>query len=635
MKNNETFETLLSRAYNSANLKKLAIILVFAGIIICTIPLLPPVQNALFSFIDANISRKGSGGAFESRLRSLLSLPFFGLVVFIFAVCCLFSKTIAAFMENEKNTRLIVTASTGIGVLLMGFISIFSYQHGWQWLNSDYSSEMVLGKLLADESTFVSRNWHYSTEIRLIYQTIFTMPLFKILGHYENWALIRALNILLNNIVLILSYLFMTRQMKMQLKWIIITSLFLLIPVSTSYWGIVTFGGYYIFFIAQLFCCLGLFIGLINNDGTAKKTLPGFILFTILSFALGIQGIRALLCVHIPLLIACVCLYARDARKKSFPMFLGCYGFVVCCIGFAANYLLHFWYSFHSFDNMRLENLFDQFFPKLGQSLVFLAGFFGLSFRSSLLSAHGLFSIIAIIGTSLLFCYVFKSLRQFQLKDDTTGKQAEYQFMPLFFIVSVIFNIFVFIIVDENIINKYFIPFMVLYIPLAAILFQHTEKRYGHLKRTAIISGIVLFIFGQSYLSFQSMAVLNVNDTRKGYIQHLLDNRLEHGFATFWNANVTTELSNGKLELTGIEFDGLKPDTNIQFHFYKWLNPVKFFNPSYHSGESFLLLTRSEWEMVQAAEHPFAQLQPDYEDSGFIIIKYPSAEIIYREVLDN
>jgi hypothetical protein len=629
MKNNETFEMLLTQIYHSARLRKLAIILVFAGIVICTIPLLPPVQNALFSFIDTNISRKGSGGTFENRLRSLLSLPFFGLVVFIFALCCLFSKTIAAFLENDKNTRLIVTASAGIGVLLMGFVSIFSYQHGWQWLDSDHASEMVLGKLLADENVFVSRNWHYSTEIRLIYQTIFTLPLFKLFGRYENWALIRALNILLNNLTLVLSYLYMTRQMKIQLKWIGITVLFLIAPLSARYWDVVTFGGYYVFFIAQFFCCLGLFISLANHTGTAKKALPDFILFTVLSFVLGIQGIRALLCVYIPLLIACVCLYARDARKKSFPLFLGCYGFVVCCVGFAANYLLHFWYSFHSFDNMRLENLFDQFFPKLGQSLVYLTGFFGLSVGSSLLSAHGLFSIIAIIGTFLLFWYVFKSFRQLHLKDDTTEKQTEYQFMPVFFIVSVIFNIFVFVIVDENIINKYFIPFMVLYIPLAAILFQHTEKGYGYLKRTAVISGIVLFVFGQSYLNFQSMAVLNVNDARKGYIQYLLDNRLEYGFATFWNANVTTELSNGKIELASL------PDTGLQFHIWSWLNPVKFFNPFYHPGESFLLLTHAEWELAQETGRSFTHFQPDYEDNGFIIIRYPSAETIHLEVLDN
>ena len=617
MKNNETPEMLLTQVYHSAKLKKLIMILVFTGIIICVIPLLPPVQNALISFVAER--RSGTGGELESKLRSLLSLPFLGLVVLVMALCCLFSKTIATFLENAKNTRLIVVLTAGILTLLLCFVSVFSYQHGWQWLTSDHSSEMVLGKLLADENTFVSRNWHYSTEIRLIYQTIFIMPLFKILGHYENWALIRSLSILFSNMVLILSYLFMAKQMKIPLKQIVITSLFLIMPVSIGYWDIVTFGGYYIFFIAQLFCCLGLFKRLTNHSGTVKKALPGFILFTILSFTLGIQGIRSLLCVHIPLLIACIYIYTKDTQKKSFPLFLGCYGFVMCCAGFAANYLLHFWYSFHSFENMRLTNLGVEFLPKLGQSLAALAGFFGFSAGSLLLSAHGLFSMAAIIGTFLLFLAVIKSSR----------------FIPVFFIVSVVFNICVFIVVNESITGRYFIPFMVLYIPLVAILFQYVEKEYSHLKRIAIISGIVLFIFGQGYINFQSIARQNVNTIRKGYIQYLLDNRLDYGFATFWNANVTTELSNGKIELAGLESHGLNPDTDYRFHIQGWLNPVKFYNSSFHQGESFLLLSRTEWELAQATGRSFVQLQPDYEDSGFIIIRYPSAEIIHHEVLDN
>jgi len=304
--------------------------LVLAGLIICIIPLLPPVQNALFSFVDARTSgvNMRTSGSFYSRLMSLLSLPFFGLVVFLLTLCCMFSKTISAFLEDAKNARLITALAAGAGVLLLGFVSIFSYQYGWQWLNSDHSSEMVLGKLLADENTFVSRNWRYSTEIRLIYQTIFTMPLFKLMGRYENWALIRALNIFFNHLVLILSYLFMAKQMKIQTKWIYITSLFLIVPVSAVYWDIVSFGGYYIFFIAQLFCCLGLFVRLSRQAGTTKMTLIDFFLFTALSFMLGVQGIRSLLCVHIPLLITCVYCYSKTAEKKNFPLFLGCYGFV-------------------------------------------------------------------------------------------------------------------------------------------------------------------------------------------------------------------------------------------------------------------------------------------------------------------
>ena len=303
MKNSETPEMFLINFFNSVYLKKLAIILVLTGITICIIPLLPPVQNILFSFIKTYISRKGSGGIFESRLWSLLSLPFFGLVVFIFALFCLFSQKINLFLKNAKNTNQIIIFTIGIIIVLIGYIVFFSYQYGWQWLNSDHSSEMVLGKLLAHENAFVSRNWHYSTEIRLVYQTIFSMPLFKLFISHENWALIRSLTIFFNNIILFLSYLFMAKQIKIQEKWIWITSIFLFMPISSGYWDIVIFGGYYIFFIAQLFCCLGLFIKLICNVGTVKTILPGFVLFTILSFVLGIQGIRSLLCITIPILL--------------------------------------------------------------------------------------------------------------------------------------------------------------------------------------------------------------------------------------------------------------------------------------------------------------------------------------------
>src|SRR5215510_4765574 len=73
---NETPETLLTQAFKSAKLKKLAIVLVFAGILICIVPLLPQVQNLLILYTAS--LRGGTGNTFESGMRSLFSLPFFG-----------------------------------------------------------------------------------------------------------------------------------------------------------------------------------------------------------------------------------------------------------------------------------------------------------------------------------------------------------------------------------------------------------------------------------------------------------------------------------------------------------------------------------------------------------------------------
>jgi hypothetical protein len=635
MKLNETPETFLKNIYNSTNIKKFAIIFVLASIIICIVLMLTPVQKVLYSFIDKGTSGTGlrTSGTFENRLSSLLTLPFFVLIVLIFTLCCLFSKTIAAFLENSKNERSITVLAAGITILLLCYLSIFSFQKGWQFLNGSHAAEMVLGKLLSQENTFVSRNWRYSTEIRLIYQTLFTMPLFKLFTHNENWALIRSLNILLNNLVLILSYFFLARQLKIQKKWIFITAIFLIFPISLYHWDTVTFGGYYIFFIAQQFCCLGLFLKLFSHKSALKKSLSTFLLFTILSFVLGLQGIRSLLCIHIPILISCIYIYLKTLQKNKFTLFLGYYGFFISCAGFAGNNLLHFKYSFYSFDIMHLEDLSINFLPKFGQCLVSMMSFFGFTSEFSLLSAQGLFGVIAIIGMFLLFETVIKSL-YLKNKEKYQVNKPEFQFIQIFFICSVIFNISVFIIVNEEITVRYFVPFMMLYIPIIAIFFQISENKHRHLKHTALLFGIMLFLFGQSYLKIKYLTDLNVNSPRKNCIQFLLDNKLKYGFATFWNAKVLTELSNGKIELAGLEPEGLEPDKN-KFRLEGWLNPFNFYDPSFHQGESFLLLSRDDWELAQITGRAFSNTEPDYKDDYFIIKKYPSAQIIHLEVLDN
>lgn len=517
------------------------------------------------------------------------------------------------------------TAAVIILLLLLSFIGIFSYRYGWQWLDSDHSAEMVLGKLLAQENRFVSANWYYSNELRVIYQTIFTMPLFKLLGHLDNWALIRSLNIVLNNLVLIASYIFMVKQLQIQVKWILITSVFLLMPLSWSYWNVITFGGYYIFFIAQFFIVLGLFFKLTSSKRISKTNIISVILISLLSVMLGVQGIRAFFGLYLPLLVTCMYMRYKNTYKNKFILIPGGLSFISYCIGYVINTMLQNKYHFFSFEDMKLEDIFNNLFPKLGQSLACLAGFFGYSARSQIFSVNGVFSIAAIIAALVLFTAVYKTIR----KDKLHGK---HQFMVLFFAVTVICNIAVFIISDKSITRRYFEPFMIFYIPLTAILFNYAG-RINRVKRTAIVCGIILFVIGQGSLNYFNLKERDVNSARKDYIQYLLDNNLEYGFSTFWNSKVTTELSNGKIEVAGVEFvrSGRYP-LRVQ----EYLNPVSFKDPLYHSGESFLLLTPSEWDSIRNRSRNINRsASPDYQDDNFVIIRYPSSQIIHNELLGN
>ena len=551
--------------------------------------------------------------------------------------------------EKAGTTRLFLAVSIIVLALTLVFITVFSYRYGWQWIDSDSASEMILGKLLAAENTFVSGNWFYSTEIRLVYQTIFTMPLFKLLGRYDNWALIRALNILLNNLVLILSYFFMTKSMKIRTKWVLLSGIFLLMPLSVTYWDIVSFGGYYIFFIAQFFFCLGFFVrfafrggdsdsGQTHNgefSGTQKRSSwVSLIVFLLLSFALGVQTVRSLLIIYIPLLIACVYMWHHGKRPDALKrlLFPGFCGFAANCAGYSVNGLLHTWYSFKSYGSMRMDSLSDNFFPKLGENFAYLAGFFGFSAGTPFSSVRGLFCIAAIIGTILLFRGVYKAFRRAGAHNGAAGEISARQFIPVLFFVSAVFNIFIFIITNQPVEDRYLIPFMVLCFPVIAVFLEYAGKSYGNPKRAAIICGITLFIIGQGALNFQSMVTRDINTVRKGYIQYLVDNKLDYGFATYWNANVTTELSNGRIEMAGLE-SRIRSGANAnQFRILPLLIPKKYLDPLYHRGEAFLLLSSDEWDLVKGRSS-FSGRRPDYKDDNFVLFRYPSAQIIHRDVL--
>ena len=532
-------------------------------------------------------------------------------------------KSSGSRFENFVNSRLFSGILITIIVLLLGFISCFSYKYGWQWRDSDMSADIIHGKLLADENAFITSNWFYGNELRFIFQTIFFMPLFKLLGSYENWALVLSITIFLNNAVLILSCVFLMRQLKLKTNWILLSSLFLILPLTIEYWNIVTFGGSYILFIAQLFFFLGLYIRLRNQNGTTTAEIICYILYFAISFILGIEGIRSLIVIFIPLILMSVYLYFIEKNKHHF--FLSLYGFACCCAGYLANMFLHSKYSFYEYEKVRIDDLSASLFTKLCKCVAGVMNFFGFSSGKPVISVYGFFSFFAFIGALLLIRAIIRTLKPSKLK-------TNYNFLWIFFSAATLFNFFVFTFSEPAVMPRFFIPFMVLCIPLTAVLFEYAENTFSPLKRIAVIYGITLFISGQACLNFRDLTVIDVNSARKPYLQYLLDNELEYGFATYWNANITTELSNGKVEVAGLDPRLRSGSNRNQLRIIDTLSPKKYFDPGYHSGEAFMLFTREEWGTVRSRLP--AGTKPDFDDGNFIVIRYPSAEIIHSEIVD-
>jgi hypothetical protein len=191
-----------------------------------------------------------------------------------------------------------------------------------------------------------------------------------------------------------------------------------------------------------------------------------------------------------------------------------------------------------------------------------------------------------------------------------------------FFIVSTIYHILLFQIVDGS--SRHIIPLYILYIPVLAIIFESVKRNMPLRKARLFISGIAFVIICGGLIRLHAMPEYDRNSYRKDSIAYLEENNLRFGFASFWNGNVITELTNGQIETLVLD-----PDDYHKLNV--WLYPIDYEDPDYHKGETFLLLEKKELEMLP--DEKLISRKPDYEDDYFVIFRYPSAAMVFDEVI--
>lgn len=185
---------------------------------------------------------------------------------------------------------------------LCGLMSLYlTYKTAGNLLDSDASSELVLARLLADTNQILSRDWFYSTELRVLNTQLIYMPLFKI---FSDWKLVRFFGALLLQAILVLSYYFLSRQAGFSRNVFFLTGGLLLLPASTPYARIVLLHSYYVPHIAIGFFLLGLLLGFGNREKKKGLRIAYLVLFLLLSLLSGLGGVRQLLVTFLPLLAA-------------------------------------------------------------------------------------------------------------------------------------------------------------------------------------------------------------------------------------------------------------------------------------------------------------------------------------------
>lgn len=411
-------------------------------------------------------------------------------------------------------------------------------------LDSDMSSELILSKLLAEENAVLKTNWYYSTELRALNTQLIYSFFFKL---FDNWIVVRTASVIAMYLLLLLVFWYFTKQYHCN-EWFGFVGALLVMPISQTYFDTVLLGAYYIPHILISILSLAL---LEHYYNTKWKWLV--VLNCCLAFVAGLGGLRQLVILYAPLGITCIVMVVSEIfdavntseeKKKTIFEHIGVYGSICfsSLIGYVVNSkVLTAYYDFHLYSGINTDREWKNFaFSNIEMYLGGLLNCFG--FPSGKMSVWGVAAVVASYGWLAWTAYVlFK-----ELKNKETEKRTWRFSVFVCCGYGVLFLIY--FLTDMGYLDRYLLPITVLSIPMMAIQLRK-NKQNGNIKLKVISIALLLLTF--AYIPGKYIEIVNVDKTNYLRLieEHLSDNGIVNGYATFWSGNVLTELSNGEIDV--------------------------------------------------------------------------------------
>jgi hypothetical protein len=479
------------------------------------------------------------------------------------------------------------------------------------------SAEMIFSKLLSEEGhLFATPSWYYSTEFRVIYTQLIMVPLFKI---FQSFHIIRALTNIISYLLMLAAYFYMMEPFKVDRKYTILTGTILLLPFSETMMTHMQMGNTYMLHVIIALFFFGTFIRLAHY-----KRLH-IIIYILTAVICGLSGVRYLLALQGPLLIAAV-IYVikseefaafRDERgtlhdllksESALYFYYSLTGTAAAVCGYGINILyISRKYVFQTYEATNFISIYQGVLMERLQdafgSLIMLLGYIP---DRGVISLRGIISLSSFVFLALLLYVTVKMCRQCE------GKRL---FAAIFAVSAFALNTFMFVFTTSTLVPRYYITIFIFILPLIAFYFDGREKRFDR-SVTAILLAAVLFLgSAKTTLSF---ITVDKNESKRDVAQFLTDNGYDFGYATYWNANIITELTDAKVETANI----LDPESMVYF---TWSTPSKYYEDGYSDGRVFLLLTKeevSEYADCKAVEMG----EQVYENAGYVVFSFDSAD---------
>lgn len=512
----------------------------------------------------------------------------------------------------------------GISFLLVVFLNVFCHDH---WLDSDMAAEMMFSKLLAEEGRlFATPDWYYSTEFRFLYTHWIMGPLFRIC---EDWHAIRAITNIVSYVLMLGAYYYCMKPLKVKKGLVITTSAILLLPFSETMMTHMVMGNTYMFHVIIVFWFFGLYLRLAQGN-QGKWFIPELVLFAALALICGVSGVRYLLALQCPLVLAGFVYLLKSEGFKNFRQNLNEKNFITefraLWKSFTMKYLLYAMlgvvgsvagyginvlyvskhYVFQTYDATNFIAVYQGvFFERLQNALGSLLMLFGYIPDRGVISLRG---VVTLAAFAMIAVIVFVCVRAYK------GTFGQRQFVSLFLVISFVLNVFVFVFTTSTMVPRYYLTVFIFVLPVLCFYLEQEQLYFDRAWVTLLLAGCLLLASGKTVLSYMSV---DKNAEKRVVAEFLQEKGYDFGYATYWNANIITELTDGQVEVANV-LDAVNLD------YFKWSSPMKYYEEGYADGEVFLLLTTEE--VAEAADSAVVKNgEMVYEDGVYTVFVYESA----------
>ena len=542
--------------------------------------------------------------------------------------------------RRKKNWLDYVSAAALIGAfLILIVLNIFWGEH---WINSDMAAEMIFSKLLADEGNWIaSSNWFYSTEFRVLYTQLVMVPLHHI---FADWHVIRTITNVVFYILMFASFSYACKPLEIKRRNVWLCALALFVPVSEAVMTHLQMGNTYMSHVILCFVTFGLFLRLSNKEQLrAGQYVTCAIIYAALCVVLGISGIRYMLDILVPLVITAGVFVMKSEefsalrkepgkeqlgrllKAKRVRYFLVSLGGMICGgIGYLINsMMISKKYPFQTYDTTNFITIHDGGLGnRVQNALAELLQMFGYIKDRAFLSVRGLITILAFVMIATLGYTWLKSLKYSHTQgagQEASAAQVHRKFAVLFAGISFGLHVFVFVFTTSTMVDRYFIPVAIFFLLTLAIYMEWEELAFDRVAVCLILGASLTLAGVKTYYSFVTN---DKNADRYEMAEYLVEEGYTFGYASYWNSNIMTEVSDGALEMANLwSMDALDD--------FKWSSKMSSYEPK--DGKVFLIAEGNELAALEEIGMTKVQ-EIIFENESFKVLHFDSQEefLAYR-----